>query len=279
MAGFHLRHNERTEAEAAAQGGAGDRSRQRRRQSRARSDQRCGRRRCDADVTPAAQVQTYLRDAIMYLERAIRVLGPHCRCHTALHAGPSLPPQRRARKAIESLSRVLSQNPGFVAGAPVDGAGVCGEQGSEERDRHAAGDSRGRAARRLHAGAVSGTGGPAEGRRRQLHRRARHPASQSRAEVPPHRRAARCEGISSARRRLRAKRRSSIRTIPGSRVCRRVRSSMAAIGPARSCCSSRSTKASPKDTDTLFTLADVYADAGRGPMPSACCGRSLQSSR
>ena len=25
------------------------------------------------------------------------------------------------------------------------------------------------------------------------------------------------------------------------------------------------TKESPKDTDTLFTLADVYADAGRGP--------------
>ena len=98
MAGFHLRHNERPEAEAAAKAAL------------AINPDNVGANRALGLLNAAAvegasgrdataQVQTYLRDAIMYLERAIKRVGADGRHHTAVHAGPALHPQRRARES------------------------------------------------------------------------------------------------------------------------------------------------------------------------------------
>ena len=75
MAGFHLRHNERPEAEAAAKAAL------------AIDPENVGANRAlglinaaavegSSGRDSAAQVETYLRDAIMYLERAVRASGP-----------------------------------------------------------------------------------------------------------------------------------------------------------------------------------------------------------
>jgi tetratricopeptide (TPR) repeat protein len=115
IAGFHLRHNERDEAEAAAKAAL------------AIDPDNIGANRALGLINAAAvdgasgrdsqaQVQTYLRDAIMYLERAITASGPSADITLHFTLGRLYIRNGEAPKAIESLSRVLSQNPDSVRG-------------------------------------------------------------------------------------------------------------------------------------------------------------------
>ncbi len=111
-----------------------------------------------------------LRDAITHLERAIRVLGPDGRHQLHFTLGRLYLRTGEPAKAVDALNASPQSEPRFCPGALVARSGLRGEQGSEERDCHARGDRRGRAAGRVCARAVSGAGRPAEGSRRELHR-------------------------------------------------------------------------------------------------------------
>jgi len=118
MAGFHLRHNERPEAEAAAKAAL------------AINPDNVGANRALGLINAAAvegasgrdataQVQTYLRDAIMYLERAIRASGPTADVTLQYTLGRLYIRNNEPTKAIDSLAKVLSQNPDFFQGRLV----------------------------------------------------------------------------------------------------------------------------------------------------------------
>ncbi len=112
IAGFHLRHNERPEAEAAAKAAL------------AINPDNVGANRALGLLNAAAvegasgrdanaQVQTYLRDAIMYLERAIKASGPTADITLQYTLGRLYIRNDEPGKAIDSLTKVLSQNPDF----------------------------------------------------------------------------------------------------------------------------------------------------------------------
>ena len=112
IAGFHLRHNERTEAEAAAKAAL------------AINPDNVGANRALGLLNAAAvegasgrdaraQVQTYLRDAIMYLERAIKASGPTADVTLQYTLGRLYIRNDEPAKAIDSLTKVLVQNPDF----------------------------------------------------------------------------------------------------------------------------------------------------------------------
>jgi len=115
MAGFHLRHNERPEAEAAAK------------EALAIDADNVGANRALGLINAAAveassardastQVQTQLRDAIMYLEHAVRAAGPTADATLHYTLGRLYIRNNEAPKAIDSLTRVLNQNPDSVQG-------------------------------------------------------------------------------------------------------------------------------------------------------------------
>ena len=115
MAGFHLRHNERPEAEAAAKSAL------------AINPDNVGANRALGLINAAAvegatakdsavQIQNSLRDAIMYLERAVKASGQTADVTLHYTLGRLYIRNGEAGKAIESLSRVLSQNPDSVQG-------------------------------------------------------------------------------------------------------------------------------------------------------------------
>ncbi len=115
MAGFHLRHNERSEAEAAAKAAL------------AINPDNVGANRALGLINAAAveaatakdsaaQIQTSLRDAIMYLETAVRAAGPTADVTLHYTLGRLYIRNGEASRAIESLGRVLSQNPDSVQG-------------------------------------------------------------------------------------------------------------------------------------------------------------------
>lgn len=112
MAGFHLRHNERPEAEAAAKAAL------------AINPDNVGANRALGLLNAAAvegasgrdataQVQTYLRDAIMYLERAIKASGTTADITLQYTLGRLYIRNDEPAKAIDSLTKVLVQNPDF----------------------------------------------------------------------------------------------------------------------------------------------------------------------
>ncbi len=112
VAGFHLRHNERPEAEAAAKAAL------------AINPDNVGANRALGLLNAAAvegasgrdataQVQTYLRDAIMYLERAIKASGPTADVTLQYTLGRLYIRNDEPAKAIDSLTKVLVQNPDF----------------------------------------------------------------------------------------------------------------------------------------------------------------------
>jgi tetratricopeptide (TPR) repeat protein len=112
IAGFHLRHNERPEAEAAAKAAL------------AINPDNVGANRALGLLNAAAvegasgrdaraQVQTYLRDAIMYLERAIKASGPTADVTLQYTLGRLYIRNDEPAKAIDSLTKVLVQNPDF----------------------------------------------------------------------------------------------------------------------------------------------------------------------
>ena len=115
MAGFHLRHNERPEAEAAAKAAL------------AINPDNVGANRALGLINAAAvegatprdaqsQIQANLRDAIMYLERAVRASGPTADVMLHYSLGRLYIRNGEPAKAIESLSRVLAQNPDSYQG-------------------------------------------------------------------------------------------------------------------------------------------------------------------
>jgi tetratricopeptide (TPR) repeat protein len=115
IAGFHLRRNERSEAEAAAK------------DALAINEDNVGANRAlgllnaaaaagSAGRDSSAQIATYRRDAIMYLERAIRASGQTADVTLYFTLGSLYIGNGEPTKAIESLSRVLSQNPDSLQG-------------------------------------------------------------------------------------------------------------------------------------------------------------------
>lgn len=115
MAGFHLRHNERSEAETAAKAAL------------ALNPDNVGANRALGLINAAAlegttekdstaQAATYLRDAITYLERAVRASSATADVTLSYTLGRLYIRNGEPSKAIESLSRVLNQNPDSVQG-------------------------------------------------------------------------------------------------------------------------------------------------------------------
>src|SRR4030095_4296505 len=115
MAGFHLRHNERAEAEAAAK------------KAPPITPDNVGANRALGLINAAAvegitgrdstgQAEMYLRDAITYLERAVKAAGPTADITLYYTLGRLYIRNDEPTKAIESLTRVLSQNPDSVQG-------------------------------------------------------------------------------------------------------------------------------------------------------------------
>ena len=199
----------------------------------------------------------------MYLERAIRASGPTADVTLHYTLGRLYIRNDEPTKAIDSLARVLSQNPDFFQGRLVMAQAYAANKDLKSAICHAAGDSRVRAARGLGARAVSGGGWPADRRRRQLHHCTGRAAAQPRAEDPADRRAARSEGVR-ARGGFAGEARKQHPDDP-----RFVRLQARALfdGGDRSgaiLLLEQVAKASPQDTRHPFALADVYADAGRG---------------
>jgi tetratricopeptide (TPR) repeat protein len=115
IAGFHLRRNERPEAEAAAKAAL------------ALDADNVGANRAlgllyaaavegGAGRDTAAQTATYMRDAIMHLERAVRASLPTPDVRLYYTLGRLYIRNGEPAKAIESMSRVLSQNPDSLEG-------------------------------------------------------------------------------------------------------------------------------------------------------------------
>ena len=115
MAGFHLRHNERSEAETEAKAAL------------AINPDNVGANRAlgllnaaavegSSGRDSAAQTATYLRDAITYLERAVRASPTTADLTLFYTLGRLYIRNGEPTKAIELLVRVLSQNPDSVPG-------------------------------------------------------------------------------------------------------------------------------------------------------------------
>jgi len=114
-AGFHLRHNERTQAEAEAKAAL------------AIDPDNVGANRALGLINAAeleggtgrdsaARTATYLRDAIAYLERAVQASPVTADATLQYTLGRLYLRNGEPAKAIEALSRVLSQNPDSIQG-------------------------------------------------------------------------------------------------------------------------------------------------------------------
>ena len=262
MAGFHLRHNERPEAETAAKAAL------------AIDPDNAGANRAlgliNAAVVEGAtgreaagQVQTSLRDAIMYLERAVRVSGPTADVTLYYTLGRLYIRNDEPARAIESLSRVLSQNPdsargrlamaqAYAANKDLKSAIATLQEILEYEPSIAAAlgqyqEEAGQLADAVESYTVALTVQP---RSREL--KIRRIATL--LDAKEYGRAAAFAG-------------EARKQHPDDPRFVRLQARALFDGGDRSGAISmleQVAKASPKDTDTLFTLADVYADAGRG---------------
>jgi tetratricopeptide (TPR) repeat protein len=262
MAGFHLRHNERPEAEAAAKAAL------------AINPDNVGANRALGLINAAAveaatgreaagQVQTNLRDAVMYLERAVRVSGPTADVTLHYTLGRLYIRNNEPAKAIESLSRVLSQNPdsargrlalaqAFAANKDLKAAIATLQEIVEAEPSVASAlgqyqEEAGQLADAVESYTVALAVQP---RSREL--KIRRIAVL--LDAKEYARAAAFAG-------------EARKQHPDDPRFVRLQARALFDGGDRSGAISmleQVTKASPKDTDTLFTLADVYADAGRG---------------
>jgi tetratricopeptide (TPR) repeat protein len=262
MAGFHLRQNERPQAEAAAKAAlainpdnvGGNRALGL--LNAAAVDAASGR---DA----SAQVQTQLRDAIMYLERAVRVSGATADVTLHYTLGRLYIRNNEPTKAVESLSRVLSQNPdsararlvlaqAHAANKDLKSAIATLKEVLEYEPSVAPAlgqyqEEAGQLAEAVESYTVALTVQP---RSREL--KIRRIAVL--LEVREYGRAAAFAG-------------EARKQHPDDSRFVRLQARALFDGGDRSgaiLLLEQTTKDSPKDTDTLFTLADIYADAGRG---------------
>jgi tetratricopeptide (TPR) repeat protein len=262
MAGFHLRHNERPEAEAAAKAAL------------AINPDNVGANRALGLINAAAvegatgreaggQLQTNLRDAIMYLERAVRVSGPTADVNLHYTLGRLYIRNNEPAKALESLARVLSQNPdsararmamaqAYAANKDLKAAIATLQEILEAEPSVAAAlgqyqEEAGQLADAVQSYTVALAVQP---RSRELKIRRIAVLLDARE----YGRAAAFAG-------------EARKQHPDDPRFVRLQARALFDGGDRSGAISmleQVTKASPKDTDTLFTLADVYADAGRG---------------
>ena len=262
MAGFHLRRNERPEAEAAAKAAL------------AINADNVGANRALGLINAAAvegatakdsatQIQTSLRDAIMYLERAVRVSGPTAEVTLHYTLGRLYIRNGEADKAIESLSRVLSQNPESVQGRLTMAQAYAANKDLksaiatlqeileyEPRVASALGQYQEQAGLLSEAVESYTVALAVTPRSREL--KIRRIAAL--LEMKDFSRAA---GFAGEGRKQHP---------DDSRFVRLQARALFDSGDRSGAISllEQVTKSSPKDTDTLFTLADVYADAGRG---------------
>ena len=263
MASLHLRRNERPEAEKAAKAALAidDKNIE---ANRALGLIYASAAEGSSDRNPTPQAATYLRDAITYLERA--VAGSSAAADATLHytLGRLYIRSGAPDKAIQSLSRVLSQNPNSMQGrlamaqayaAAKDLKSAIGtlEEILEDEPRVAsalaeyqedAGQFLDAAASYTLALAVQPASRELKVRRiaallsAKEYGRAAGFAGDARKQHPDDPRFPRLQG----RALFDAGDRSGGISVLESAV-----------------------KTFPKDTGSLFTLADVYADAGRGP--------------
>jgi tetratricopeptide (TPR) repeat protein len=262
MAGFHLRHNERPEAETAAK------------EALAINPDNVGANRALGLINAAAvegttgrevtgQVQTNLRDAIMYLERAIRASGPTADATLHYTLGRLYIRNNEPGKAIESLSRVLSQNPDSLTGRltmaqahaankDLKSAIATLQEVLEFEPRVASALGQYQEEAGLLADAVESYTVALAVQPRSRELKIRRIAALLQAKE--YQRAAAFAG-------------EGRKQHPDDPRFLRLQGRALFDGGDRSgaiLLLEQAAKASPKDTDTLFTLADVYADAGRG---------------
>ena len=263
MAGFHLRHNERPEAEAAAKAAL------------AINPDNVGANRALGLLNAAtvegasgrdatAQVQTYLRDAIMYLERAIRVSGPTADITLQYTLGRLYIRNDEPAKAIDSLTKVLVQNPDFFqarlviaqayeANKDLKSAIATLQEILEDEPRVASALAQYQEQAGLLNDAVDSYTVALAVQPRSRELKVRRIAVL--LEAKEYQRAAAFAG-------------EARKQHPDDPRFVRLQARALFDGGDRSgaiLLLEQVTKESPKDTDTLFTLADVYADAGRGP--------------
>jgi tetratricopeptide (TPR) repeat protein len=261
MAGFHLRHNERPEAEAAAKAAL------------AIDADNVGANRALGLLNAAAvegatgrdnsaQVQTYLRDAIMYLERAIKVSGPTADVTLHYTLGRLYIRNGETSKAIDSLSRVLSQNPDSVQGRlamaqayeankDLKSAIAVLQEIVEDEPRVASALGQYQEQAGLLSEAVDSYTIALAVQPRSRELKVRRIAVL--LDAKEYQKAAAFAG-------------EARKQHPDDPRFVRLQARALFDGGDRSgaiLLLEQITKASPKDTDTLFTLADVYADAGR----------------
>jgi tetratricopeptide (TPR) repeat protein len=262
MAGFHLRRNERPEAEAAAKAAL------------AINPDNVGANRAlglinaaavEGTTGPdsAAKIQTSLRDAIMYLERAVRAAGPTADVTLHYTLGRLYIRNGEANKAIESLTRVLNQNPDSVQGRLTIAQAYAANNDlkSAITTLHEVLEYEPRVASALgqyqeQAGLLS------EAVESYTVALAVTPRSR---ELKIRRIAVLLESKEFSRAAAFAG--EARKQHPDDPRFVRLQARALFDGGDRSGAISlleQVTKSSPKDTDTLFTLADVYADAGRG---------------
>jgi tetratricopeptide (TPR) repeat protein len=263
MAGFHLRHNERPEAEAAAKAAL------------AINPDNVGANRALGLLSAAAvegasgrdanaQVQTYLRDAIMYLERAIKASGPTADLTLQYTLGRLYIRNDEPAKAIDSLTKVLVQNPdffqarlviaqAFAANKDLKSAIATLQEILEDEPRVASALGQYQEEAGLLNDAVESYTVALAVQPRSRELKIRRIAVL--LDAKDYQRAAAFAG-------------EARKQHPDDPRFVRLQARALFDGGDRSgaiMLLEQVTKASPKDTDTLFTLADVYADAGRGP--------------
>jgi len=261
MAGFHLRHNERPEAEAAAKAAL------------AINPDNVGANRALGLLNAAAvegasgrdataQVQTYLRDAIMYLERAIKVSGPTADVTLQYTLGRLYIRNNEPAKAIDSLTKVLVQNPDFFqarlviaqayeANKDLKSAIATLQEVLEDEPRVASQLAQYQEEAGLLNDAVDSYTVALAVQPRSRELKIRRIAVL--LDAKDYRRAAGFAG-------------EARKQHPDDARFVRLQARALFDGGDRSgaiLLLEQVTKDSPKDTDTLFTLADVYADAGR----------------
>ena len=262
MAGFHLRHNERAEAETAAKAAL------------AINPDNVGANRALGLINAAAvegttgrdvtgQVQANLRDAIMYLERAIKASGQTADVTLYYTLGRLYIRNDEPAKAIESLSRVLSQNPdsltgrltmaqAYAANKDLKSAIATLQEVLEFEPRVASALGQYQEEAGLLSDAVESYTVALAVQPRSRELKVRRIAAL--LEAKEYQRAAAFAG-------------EGRKQHPDDPRFVRLQARALFDGGDRSgaiLLLEQATKAAPKDTDTLFALADIYADAGRG---------------
>lgn len=262
IAGFHLRRNERPQAEAAAKR-ALDLDGDNVGANRALGLINAAAVEGGAGRDSAAQTAAYLRDGITHLERAIRAAGPTADVTLHFTLGRLYLRNGEPEKAIDSLSRVLAQNPesaqgrlamaqAYAANGDLKGAIATLEEIVEIDPRVAAALGQYQAEAGLLIEAADSYTVALAVRPRDRDLKVRRIAVL--LDAKEYQRAA---GFAADGRKQHPEDSRFLRLQARALFDSGDRSGSIAL-------LEQAAKNAPDDTGTLFTLADVYADAGRG---------------